>query len=173
MGESPFYDVRDPMYLYCARISHKKGDPKEIMVLYGPLLKGVPFVDRVLRDAYFAGLIDGEGNIGSHSAGRRNPVTGEHQVKPIIQVKMTCEKTIRALHEHFGVGHVVYQDGDQPGWKPSWRWRATTLSARKVAEVIRPYLITKAEDLAEHFPAEGDALVDRRKTWRRRLLEGK
>jgi hypothetical protein len=111
-------------------------------------------VERVLRDAYFAGLIDGEGNIAVQRQGKNG------YMRPIIEVKMTCETTILALRTHFGMGHITWQPGDQVGWKPSWRWRVTTRSARLVAEVIRPYLITKADALERCFPVDENPMDD-------------
>ena len=98
-----------------------------------------------LRDSYFAGLIDGEGCIGLHSHGAK-----KHR-RITIGVAMTCEKTVRALHAHFGVGGVALIKSANPKWKDQWRWRTSARVAREVLEVIRPYLITKAE-LVESLP---------------------
>jgi hypothetical protein len=94
-------------------------------------------MDRHLRDAYFAGLIDGEGHIGFSSSGYR-------QV-PMVQVKMTCKKTIYALKEHFGVGYIYAEHPEKKHYKPQWKWRASCASSVKVLAAITPYLITKAE----------------------------
>jgi hypothetical protein len=53
-----------------------------------------------LRDAYFAGLIDGEGCL------RLKPKPG-NGTAPLIAVNMACEKTIRTLHTHFQRGTVI------------------------------------------------------------------
>lgn len=94
-----------------------------------------------LRDAYFAGLIDGEGYISMKSKG-----IGKSK-RPAIEVKMTCEETIRALHKHFGVGNVrfVPSPPNHPTWKNQWKWYATSLAAEAAISRISPYLITKRE----------------------------
>lgn len=99
-----------------------------------------------IKDAYFAGLIDGEGHISIHSRGA-NRTKG----RPIIVVAMTCERTINAIRDHFGVG-TVRPAKVKEGCKPQWRWRVSYKNARIVADRIRPYLITKEEALQKVFP---------------------
>jgi hypothetical protein len=94
-------------------------------------------MDRELRTAYFAGLIDGEGTVAVHAHKARS------KQRPVIKVDMTCEVTIRALKEHFG-GYLGVKK-HRPGNKPQWRWEVTFRKAVLVCEEIRPYLITKAE----------------------------
>lgn len=89
-----------------------------------------------IKDAYFAGLIDGEGHIGFTSCG------GNFQ--PTIQVKMTCEKAIRALHEYFG-GSVQMRKPDKPHHKPQFTWRVRYSAAAPVIARVRPYLLTKQD----------------------------
>lgn len=91
-----------------------------------------------IKTAYFAGLIDGEGHIGFCASGK-------NYKHPIIQVKMTCEKTIVALHEFFKVGTMQKMKPGKPHHKPQYKWRVRYTAAIPVIAKIRPYLITKAD----------------------------
>jgi hypothetical protein len=92
-----------------------------------------------IKDAYFAGLIDGEGHIGLAKKG--------NGVRPLIHVNMTCFRSISALHGHFGVGTVRPKaKPSNPKWKQQWVWRIYYYDAIGVALRIRPYLIAKADD---------------------------
>lgn len=90
-----------------------------------------------IKSAYFAGLIDGEGHIGFSSSGGTKV--------PMVQVKMTCEKTINAIKSHFNCGYICAQREEKEGWKPQWKWRASCVNAVKVLAEIEPFLITKKE----------------------------
>ena len=92
-----------------------------------------------LKDAYFAGLIDGEGTIGVYAF-------ASGMIRPIIKVDMTCEKTVKALHEHFGGYFGVKKIEAKTNRKQQWHWEVTFLRAKAVCERIRPYLITKADN---------------------------
>lgn len=94
-------------------------------------------MERMLLNAYFAGLIDGEGtvNVYPHKNGLKQ--------RPVIKVDMTSEKAVSALHRQFGgtfMKKKVYN-----GNKPQFRWEVTFHKAVDVAREIRPYLIEKAE----------------------------
>jgi hypothetical protein len=91
-----------------------------------------------VKNAYFAGLIDGEGTIAIYNLSNGT-------VRPVIKVDMTCEKTVRALHEHFGGYFGIKKVEAKPGRLPQWRWEVTFSSALRVCALIRPYLITKTE----------------------------
>lgn len=93
--------------------------------------------DRYL-DAYFAGLLDGEGTIEVY------PYLGGKTVRPVIKLNMTCQKTMQRLAAHFG-GSVMTKKVYK-GNKPQWHWIATFNKAIYVAQRIRPYLITKSEN---------------------------
>lgn len=96
-------------------------------------------MDEKLLDAYFAGLIDGEGNIAVYTF--KSGV-----VRPIVKVDMTCEKTIKAIHSHFG-GYIGQKKTEcLANRKPQWRWEVTFQKALAVCSRIRPFLITKAEN---------------------------
>lgn len=93
-----------------------------------------------IRDAYFAGLIDGEGYIGFAKKG----LNGR---RPIISVNMTCEKTLLAIQSHFGVG-TVRPKPKRPPERMQWIWRVYYFDALAVAQRIGPYLITKADNVS-------------------------
>ncbi|HEY9211094.1 MAG TPA: hypothetical protein VIO56_06750 [Methylotenera sp.] len=96
----------------------------------------------LLLNAYFAGLIDGEGTIGVYKFS--SGIT-----RPIIKVDMTCEDTINALHSHFGGYKGLKKIEDKPNRKQQWHWEVTFLKAVEVANLIFPYLITKKSNAIE------------------------
>jgi hypothetical protein len=119
-------------------------------------------MQKQLRDAYFSGLIDGEGCILIEGNGsKRLKHNGMKNRMSSIQVKMTCEKTIIALRDHFGVGTITCCKPRKIGYKTAWRWRVLCKQGREVADIIRPYLITKADALQIAFP-EGEVFKDLR-----------
>jgi hypothetical protein len=93
------------------------------------------------RIAYFAGLIDGEGYIGSYSSKRFNTTV----VK--IKVNMTSHETITSLKEFFGGN--IHARKQVEGNKRQWEWRVSCKKAREVLRLIRPWLITKAANADE------------------------
>ncbi len=103
-----------------------------------------------LKNAYFAGLIDGEGHIAIHP-------TKSGSVRPVIRVHMTCEKTIRSLHSYFGGSFSVKKVENLPNRKPQWSWEVTFRKACGVCEQLLPYLVIKQEVAAaivEHYRDE-------------------
>lgn len=62
-----------------------------------------------------------------------------------IEVKMTCEKTIRALHNYYGGQFRSHKMPD--GYKPQWIWRCVGKEAREVLKKIEPFSITKRETI--------------------------
>jgi len=118
-----------------------------------PTTKGCTFpMSKEVKDAYFAGLIDGEGYIGMESR-------GGGWYRPCIRVKMTCQRTIEAIRAHFLVGRVVLRHPAtsspyyKPTHKPQWEWCVTYKGAISVLERIMPYLITK-KSIAEEVYAK-------------------
>lgn len=93
-----------------------------------------------LKDAYFAGLLDGEGTINIYP----DKVNGN--LRPVVKINMTSKKTIDAIANYFG-GNVLHKKvyGNS---KPQYHWIVTYRKAMQVIERIKPYLITKA-DLAD------------------------
>lgn len=95
------------------------------------------FTSNDIQNAYFAGLIDGEGTIDVY------PHKNGSMLRPVVKLNMTCEKTVLAVQRRFG-GSVMpkkVKDGN----KPQWHWIVTFNKAIIVAMAIRPYLITKTE----------------------------
>jgi hypothetical protein len=95
-------------------------------------------------EAYFAGLLDGEG---CFQLEKRPSRPGG--VRPTIEMNMTCEKTIRALNDRFP-GRITTRTPRNANWQPQWRWKVQDKSARAVVKAIRPYVITKRE-VVEQF----------------------
>lgn len=128
---------------------------------------------RIWRTAYFAGLIDGEGCV---AVRRKKWPSGHIGLVPIIIVGMSCERTIRALHEHFGVGRVRechWHQKKNPRHKTLWYWEAAASHAREVARQIAPYSITKADRVAEimALPEFRRGGPDGEKTWHSRFTQ--
>jgi hypothetical protein len=90
-----------------------------------------------LKNAYFAGIVDGEGNVDVY------PHLRGTSFRPVIKVKMTCETTVRALLEYFG-GSFTRRAAQSIRHKPQFEWSVSWSRAVAVAKQIRPYLITKA-----------------------------
>lgn len=93
-----------------------------------------------MHNAYFAGLIDGEGYMGFYSRGTKQ------SSRLIVGVNMTCEKTLRFLHKRFG-GQFGPRETKQPNKKPQWLWRCVGHDAIAVLKAIRPYSITRRADI--------------------------
>jgi len=115
-------------------------------------------MNKNLLDAYFAGLIDGEGTVGIYKF-------SSGAIRPIVKVNMTCEKTIIALHQHFGGYMGVQKIESIPNRKPQWHWEVTFKKAVEVCKSIRPYLITKASN-ADLILAHKPRSVGRQKGYR-------
>jgi len=98
------------------------------------------------RIAYFAGLIDGEGYIGSIYHKRHNTT----YIK--IKVNMTSHETIMALKDFFGGN--IHKRKHVDGNKQQWEWRVSCKKARIVLNLIRPWLITKATKVDEVMGVE-------------------
>lgn len=104
-----------------------------------------PFCLSDMRDAYFAGIIDGEAYVGLNSKGAGKPL----RLK--VEVKMTCLETIEAIREHFGVGNIrrVPAPSSHPHWQDQHAWYVTYGAARQVLRQVHPYLITKRNLVSE------------------------
>lgn len=94
-----------------------------------------------IADAYFAGLIDGEGTICivSNGPARRN------RRSPMIGVGMTDRAAIVALCQQFG-GGPIFRPRQKEHWNDCWFWHATDARARIVIWRVLPHLITKRAD---------------------------
>ena len=90
-------------------------------------------------NAYFAGLIDGEGHIKyARRSDRPTP-------RAMVQVQMTDEEVVRLLKEQYG-GQVCFRPRRLDHYKDVWRWRVWNNQAISCLYEIRPYLIVKARD---------------------------
>jgi|SRR3972149_1025945 len=91
-----------------------------------------------VSDAYFAGLIDGEGSMWLEKRGKGKSLC------PTLEVKMSCKRTIDALFAAYG-GNIRFRPAEKEGWKDQWKWRVTSRKAYAVLLRIRPFMLTKAE----------------------------
>lgn len=97
-----------------------------------------------LPDSYFAGLIDGEGWIGIQTIWRQE--RSSYRQIATIQVAMTHVPTIEALNNHWP-GYVFGKKRARDHWKDQLVWRLTGIRTREVLYAIRPFCITKADDI--------------------------
>lgn len=86
--------------------------------------------------SYLAGIIDGEGSVGFHSAGR-------NRLRFVMEVKMTSEHIIDWLVEHFG-GVKAFRPSSNPKWKDQWRWRVQNDEAKRLYLRVQPLLKIKS-----------------------------
>ena len=91
-----------------------------------------------LQYAYCAGIIDGEGYVGFHKR--------KASLRAKIIVDMSCLKTVEHLRTTFGVG-TIRPRKPRLGKKPLYRWTVECLSARQVAKLILPYVVTKRDEV--------------------------
>jgi hypothetical protein len=97
------------------------------------------------QEAYFAGIIDGEGYISYEK-------TKKHYSIPSISVEMTDKDVIDKIYNFFEAGSVVFIKPRQDHHLDSWRWRArgkaavniyfkiyNYLSAQKIDQVLKNY----------------------------------
>lgn len=100
-----------------------------------------------MLDAYFAGLIDGEGTMGVYAVG--NGKDGNTYWSPKFALHGTHRPMLVAAFEHFGVGRFgegKRNPGHHLGGKPQWVWSVS--SKGKIASVLEcvvPFLIEKRE----------------------------
>ncbi len=92
-----------------------------------------------ILDAYYAGLIDGEGCIAAYPTGPGG------SPKPRLRVAMTDEKVILNLRDYFGLGNVYGYQPKRPNSKYVWHWTVMNANCREVLEKILPYLQVKKE----------------------------
>jgi len=99
---------------------------------------------------YVAGIIDGEGHIGI-TLHRREPYT-------LFSVRVEITNTSLDLHEWLvrkfgGSCHVHWKKRYSTNHSPAFRWRIDSVGARKILELVRPYLKVKRQqaDLALQF----------------------
>lgn len=95
-----------------------------------------------IEDAYFAGIIDGEGCISFYSrkGGRSSGKT--HTIA--IAVSMTWKPIIEALQKRFG-GSIHKRTKPHPQLKQQYSWTVAANLAKKCLEAVAPYLIEKKD----------------------------
>jgi len=91
------------------------------------------------QEAYFAGIIDGEGCIAYEKTKKNYSI-------PSIAVEMTDKDVITRLHEFFGKGSIVYIKPRQKHHKDTWRWRIRGKGAVDIFFKIYNYLCDRRKD---------------------------
>ena len=103
-------------------------------------------------DAYFAGILDGEGHI---TIVKTSPSHGGHHVI-LVQVGNTHRGLIELFGARFGgrVNGPYQPERDKPR-KPMFTWRVTNAKAEGVLRTLLPYLLVKRQqaELALEFRA--------------------
>lgn len=101
-------------------------------------------------DAYFAGIIDGEGTVTIKRQYLKHCTFGVN-FQMTVRVGMVDKKVTEMLHDEFG-GSLVYQKGSGPRCD-TWAWSITSRKALAFLLRVRPYLRIKHEhaDLAIEF----------------------
>lgn len=85
------------------------------------------------QEAYFAGIIDGEGYISYEKTKKNYSI-------PSVSVEMTDRDVIDRIHKFFNTGSVVYIKPRQEHHLDSWRWRARGKAAVNIYFKIYNYL---------------------------------
>ena len=85
------------------------------------------------QEAYFAGIIDGEGYISYEKTKKDYSI-------PSVSVEMTDKDVIDRIFKFFKTGSVVYIKPRQDHHLDSWRWRARGKSAVNIYFKIYNYL---------------------------------
>lgn len=95
-------------------------------------------------DAYFAGLIDGEGWIGISTVWRTERAS--YKQTAVVQVGMTNWPVVEALQQRWP-GHLFEKKRAREHWKDQLVWRVTGIHTRQVLYAIRPYCLVKHDDI--------------------------
>ena len=85
------------------------------------------------QEAYFAGIIDGEGYISYEKTKKDYSI-------PSVSVEMTDKDVINKIHKFFNTGSVVFIKPRQDHHLDSWRWRARGKAAVNIYFKIYNYL---------------------------------
>lgn len=102
-------------------------------------------MQRELRIAWAAGIFDGEGCITINcqqpgSGGRINP-----SYRLYLKVTMGHRATVDCLCDLFSVGTVTIQHSNA-GHNDAYTWWVASRQAIEVIKLMRPYLVTKADE---------------------------
>ena len=90
--------------------------------------------------AWTAEIVDGEGCLGIYKNGR-----GTFRMRPILQVGNTDMRMIERLHDLWGGVFFESTRRDRPRSKRIWSWHLYGMGLLRALEMIRPYLVCKAE----------------------------
>ncbi len=98
-----------------------------------------------MKDAYMAGLFDGEGCV---SVIRRKAKKGcvADGFSLDVRIGMTCLRTLQAIAQAYG-GSISPLKRSNPKYRQAWHWYCTGDTAMAVLTRIRPFAITKAEQI--------------------------
>ena len=91
------------------------------------------------QEAYFAGIIDGEGCI-AYEKTRKDYST------PSISVEMTDKDVIDRMHQFFGKGSVVFIKRRKKHYLNSWRWRIRGKGAVDIYFKIYNYMCDRRKN---------------------------
>jgi hypothetical protein len=96
-------------------------------------------------DAYFAGLIDGEGYVA---------VAKQHGMKkrqrPVIKITLTDHAVLKLCQQRFG-GFIAPKrpNREKPHYKKAWYWQLTGQKAKDAAKPLIPFCVIKREGLLD------------------------
>lgn len=124
----------------------------------------------IAEAAYIAGIIDGEGTIGTTS---RNPTVKRDRARLTLRVavSMTTPRIAEWLIEVTGLGFRERQGYTRKGNQcPTFIWSAAAAGAASLLEQVLPYLLLKQANAVALLRIHGEMLRDRSliksETWR-------
>lgn len=88
------------------------------------------------KDAYFAGLFDGEGTIRISFNGR--------QYQVLVSLGMTDKRPVYAMEARYG-GWVEIRENEGTPWKPVYIWRASSKGAESLLDGVEEFLVVKKD----------------------------
>lgn len=91
-------------------------------------------MNKKLRLAYLAGLVDGEGSLTISKCGAAR-----------LTVYNTNLELLGWARQHFGGSVHCYQRLSNPNWKPLGRWVLGNVATAELLKKLVPYLIAKRE----------------------------
>jgi hypothetical protein len=101
--------------------------------------------------AWLAGLFDGEGSAGIYKQVRPN---GKSWYRATAQIAMTHAPTIARVRKIVGYGGLSHLRDKRRTSRLMFRWTVACAQAREFLRLIRPYSITKAEQIDAILEAE-------------------
>ena len=93
--------------------------------------------------AYMAGIIDGEGCIGIHRAGKKPNGNPQYFLRVVIGM---CNEYIPNLFRFYFGGQVIFCQPRKENWNPQWRWAVTYEQAAQCLKILLPYLRLKRDE---------------------------